>query len=600
MSPFKYFATQWGGYPHITDTRPLIALRFWAIALLFASTGIFYFFDIGISWLTFLIISLVILIYNLVYVVLVKTDKTFPMFLQFQVAIDWIALFFVALYTGGSSSPAIYIFSVYGAICGFALNKRSMVFFSSIGAFLIISLLGIDILTSRIPADGYIYSVGSTILFCTVLVTITFLSSWISERLRREIDTIAKLQNKIDIDNTRLRKAHDLSINMNADLSLDGTLKAITSTVIKTPNVTACVIRLLSEDLDTISIMDTSGVSKEHAKRDSVKLVACPIDLTAISTREPVYISNILDDVRFEYRDDACAENLVSMICIPLITRSRPIGVIRCYTNKPHIFSDNDVTFLKTVATNASLSISNSIQYQSLEKLNKTRSAFLRLTTHELRSPMAAVQSILRLVLDGFTGKITRKQRDLFERANKRIERLLDLVSELLELEGYTGRELSFGEHNLRDILSEVVHDISPKSDSKGLKMRVRIPRGDLSIECDYDSIYRLFENLIDNAVKYSVDDGEVIIRVEESDDRVSIEIADNGIGIPKEGLSNLFTEFYRARNARKIHVHGTGLGLAICKKIVHSHGGSICASSREGKGTSFIVELPIHQNHVS
>lgn len=597
MSPFAYFATKWGAYPNITDSRSLITLRFWAVGLLFLSTAIFYFFDLNISWITFLILSFVVLIYNLLYLILVNRDFSFPTFLQLQVAVDWLALFFVAIYSGGITSPAIYIFPVYGAICGFVLNRRILGFFSTLGIVLINSLLAVDIFTSDPLGYDYIYSVGSTILYCTVLVTITFLSSWISGRLRREIDTIAKLQDKIDRDNTRLRKAYDLAINMNADLTLDGTLKAITSTVITVPNVTACVIRLLNDDLDSISIMDTSGVSEEHARSESVKLVDCPIDLLAISSREPVYIANVLEDTRFEYKDDARAENLISMIAIPLITRSRPIGVIRCYTGEPYQFSDNDITFLKTIATNASLSISNSIQYQSLEKLNKTRSAFLRLTTHELRSPMAAVQSILRLVLDGFTGKITRKQKSLFERAYRRIDRLLELVSDLLELEGYSGRELEYGEYNLRDILSEVVRDISPKSDSKGIRMRVHIAKGDLCIHCDYDSIYRLLENLIDNAVKYSPEGGEVIINVEEVNGIVSIRITDNGIGIPKESLPHLFTEFYRARNARKKHVHGTGLGLAICRKIVHSHGGSIVAFSTQGKGTVFTVELPLNHD---
>ncbi|MCK5743695.1 MAG: HAMP domain-containing histidine kinase, partial [Caldisericia bacterium] len=183
-------------------------------------------------------------------------------------------------------------------------------------------------------------------------------------------------------------------------------------------------------------------------------------------------------------------------------------------------------------------------------------------------------------------------------RANKRIDRLLLLVSELLELEGFSEKEMEFSTCNLHDILSNVVRDIAPKSDAKGIKMRVHIPRGDLAIDCDSDSIYRVLENLVDNAVKYSKEQGVVMIIVDELTDSVSVEIIDNGIGIPEDDLKNLFMEFFRSKNARKMEVHGTGLGLSIVKKIVESHGGFVEVSSKIGEGTRFKVILPIHHNN--
>jgi signal transduction histidine kinase len=601
LSPKSALNNIWGdaGYLDNPDSyRPLITLRFYAVVALFLTSGIFYSFDLGISYLPILIISISVLLYNVVYSLILGSGKSFSGFLLLQVIIDWIALFFVALYTGGIASPAIFVFPVYGAVVGFILESTPSTLLAGFGSALIISILGRDIILGNIHSNGIIYSIGTALIYCSVLFIITLLSIWISGNLRFKLKTIEGLQKKIDVDNERLRKSHELSINMNADLTLEGTLKAITSTISKSPNITACVIRLLTDDGKRIKIMDTSGVSEEHASRESVFLENSLIDFETITIREPLYIPDVLSDARFEYRDDATAENLVSMICIPLIVRDTPLGVIRCYTNRFYEFTENDVKFLDTVATSASLSISSSNQFQKLERLNKTRSAFLRLATHELRSPMAAIQSILHLVLEGFTGKITRKQRELFERANKRIDRLLLLVSELLELEGFSEKEMEFSNCNLHDILSNVVRDIAPKSDAKGIKMRVHIPHGDLTISCDSDSIYRVLENLVDNAVKYSKEQGVVMIIVDELTDSVSIEIIDNGIGIPEDDLKNLFMEFFRSKNARKMEVHGTGLGLSIVKKIVESHSGAIEVSSKIGEGTRFKIILPIHHNN--
>ncbi|MEZ4812460.1 MAG: GAF domain-containing sensor histidine kinase [Caldisericia bacterium] len=490
----------------------------------------------------------------------------------------------------------LYIFSVYSAIAGFLLSSNASLILTGFGSFLIIVIFANDITSGHISPKGLIYHIGASLIYITVLFMITLLSIWISDSMRKKIVTIDVLKNKIAIDNERLRKSHELSINMNADLSLEHTLKAITKTISESPRITACVIRLLTEDGENIEIRDTSGVSEEHAARGSVKLSDCLIDLEAITTKKPVYIPNVLLCDRFTYKEDARAEGLVSMICIPLISRDNPVGVIRCYTNYEHVFSENDLKFLNTVATSAALSVANSQQFQKLEKLNNTRSAFLRLATHELRAPMAAVQSILRLVLDGFAGKTTKKQRELFERANKRIDRLLQLVSELLELEGFSKKNMEFEMVNLHELLSNVVADIAPKSDAKGIKMRVHIPRGDIQVECDHDAIYRVIENLIDNAVKYTINQGVVMVIVDEQNDKISVEIIDNGIGISDDDQKNLFREFFRSKNARKMEVNGTGLGLSICKKIVESHKGSISVSSKLGGGTRFKVELPINQ----
>ncbi|HPF48800.1 MAG TPA: GAF domain-containing sensor histidine kinase [Caldisericia bacterium] len=575
----------------------LIVIRWFASLGLFITSITFYINPGTYNAFYLAIITFVLVASNYFHQLCLKRKLIkLETMLYIQVLFDWILLFFVAFCTGGITSPAAFIFVIYGSVIGFLLQIR-MAYTLNIVCFLMIAgLLVESLLNKPLTQSGIIETIGISILYSVVLMIITYVSNWISRRIREQLETSTVLSERLDIENIRLSKFYELSLEMNSDLSLENTLRAITKIISQMPGIAACVVRLLSEDGKMIKIMDTYGVSQEHASRESISIEKCKIDKEAIENKKPVYVADVLKHPNYLYKYDAKAEKLVSMVSIPLISRNIAHGVIRCYTDKKHIFSENELKFLVTVASGASLSIANAYQYKKVDSLNKSRSAFLRLATHELRSPMAAVQSILTLVLDGFTGPINKKQKELFERANHRIDRLLMLVKELLEIEGMSAKPLEFTNVNLRDLLSTVVADIAPKSDAKGIKMRVHIPRGDITLGCDREAMYRVFENLIDNGVKYSKDNGVFMIIVEETENNIQIEFIDNGIGIPQDSIDKLFGEFYRAANAKKIETHGTGLGLAITKKIIESHSGSISVSSKLNEGTRFVVVLPKNQ----
>jgi signal transduction histidine kinase len=233
--------------------------------------------------------------------------------------------------------------------------------------------------------------------------------------------------------------------------------------------------------------------------------------------------------------------------------------------------------------------------YSDLEESAKARSQFILTITHELRAPLAAVQSMLGVIAAGYVGGISEKGSELIKRSERRILALLELVGNLLDLarEQMDGLQSQPVDMDLNDVVAKVIDGIQNRAEAKGVSLAVNMPSDHVTLEGDEKDMERLLGNLISNAVKYTLVGGEASLTVEASEDRVNLTVADTGIGIPKEAIPKLFTEFFRARNARESTEYGTGLGLAIVKRIVDEHKGDISVKSELGKGTQFFVLLP-------
>jgi two-component system phosphate regulon sensor histidine kinase PhoR len=145
----------------------------------------------------------------------------------------------------------------------------------------------------------------------------------------------------------------------------------------------------------------------------------------------------------------------------------------------------------------------------------------------------------------------------------------------------------------LADFFKKNVVDIRTQSKKKNIEMDIQIPSDCPEVWADRAGLDEIFSNLLNNAVKYTGENGKITVSANQKGDFVEIGIADTGIGIPPEDLSKIFDEFYRSPNAKTYQVEGTGLGLAIVKEIVEAHHGSISVHSELGKGSTFTVLLP-------
>ncbi len=230
-----------------------------------------------------------------------------------------------------------------------------------------------------------------------------------------------------------------------------------------------------------------------------------------------------------------------------------------------------------------------------LKQLDEMKTNFLHMVSHELRSPLAAIKQQIAVILEGLAGEVTEKQHELLGRAQEKIQSLLDLVNDLLDVAKIESGQ-SRQEHvdlDLGKVLRDTVALLNARAEKQGVTLKLQLPASLPHISADPRSMEELFTNLITNAVNYSPDGGEVTISVHPYSDYMEVSVKDTGVGIEAEEIPKIFSKFYRVKHPRTRRVMGTGLGLAIVKGIVDSHRGSIRVESTPGVGTTFRVFLP-------
>jgi len=234
-----------------------------------------------------------------------------------------------------------------------------------------------------------------------------------------------------------------------------------------------------------------------------------------------------------------------------------------------------------------------------LKELDKMKSEFITMVTHELRAPIAAVEQQLTVILNRMAGDLTAKQDQLLSRAKERTKGLLTLIKDLLDLSKIeAGKMVQYKEPlSLQEVIQRVVDLMRVEAEAKKIDLQFSASPGAPLISADRNSMEGIFTNLISNAIKYTPEGGKVWVTLSEESGFLKAGVSDTGIGIKKEDLSRIFDKFYRVKTTETRQVVGTGLGLSIVKSIVDAHLGSISVESEEGGGTTFTVLLPKESN---
>jgi two-component system, OmpR family, phosphate regulon sensor histidine kinase PhoR len=231
----------------------------------------------------------------------------------------------------------------------------------------------------------------------------------------------------------------------------------------------------------------------------------------------------------------------------------------------------------------------------SFKELDQLKSDFVNLVSHELRSPLSSIVMQHKVILDGLAGDLTDKQREMLQRAHDKMQGLLDLINDLLDLAKIESGHCHL-EHrplDLGEVLTEVVELLRAKAEQQQIGLELSLPSELPQILADRRGLEEVFTNLLSNAIKYSPDGGRVRIAALSHVDYVEATVSDEGIGIEEDEIPKIFDKFYRVKHVKTRQVIGTGLGLAIVKNIIEAHRGSIGVESQVGQGTTFKVLLP-------
>jgi two-component system phosphate regulon sensor histidine kinase PhoR len=217
--------------------------------------------------------------------------------------------------------------------------------------------------------------------------------------------------------------------------------------------------------------------------------------------------------------------------------------------------------------------------------------------THEMRAPLGAIRNYLTVLLDGNVGSLNDRQRFMLTRMIKRVDALLELERDLLDLSSIESGSSTLDMEllSLPDSVREVVDIIRPSAAEKGVRMRLLVEPDPLVTRADSGAIKRIFTNLVSNAIKYTSSGGTVQVRVGRHDSgNAFVEVMDTGIGISADNMDRIFDKFFRVRDRQTAEIVGTGLGLPIVKALVDAHSGEIKLDSEVGRGSTFTIFLPI------
>ena len=230
------------------------------------------------------------------------------------------------------------------------------------------------------------------------------------------------------------------------------------------------------------------------------------------------------------------------------------------------------------------------------QEKKKMQELFISMVSHQLRSPLTAVQGYFDLILGDFVNDVA-EQKKMIKRAGMRIKTLLNLINDWLKMaEVDKDRvEEKFEYLNLSSIISETVDLMQPLARNKGVSLQFKSSDGLSLVRGNKEILQEVFTNLIDNGIKYNKDGGTVTISIKENGSQKNLvtKISDTGIGISKADIPFIFDEFFRVKNEKTQQITGTGLGLSIVKRMVETHSGSIKVNSEPGKGSTFTVSLP-------
>ncbi|MFC1892055.1 sensor histidine kinase [Thermodesulfobacteriota bacterium] len=231
----------------------------------------------------------------------------------------------------------------------------------------------------------------------------------------------------------------------------------------------------------------------------------------------------------------------------------------------------------------------------AFKRLDDMKSDFVNMVAHELRSPLGSIRQQNSVIFEGLAGPLNDKQQDLMGKGIKKIDQLLELINELLDI-----AKIEAGKHvqhrvplNLEQVLMDTVSLMECTTNAKGIELTCECI--DLKpIQGDPKGIEEVFNNLITNAVNYSPEGGNVRVKAQGLGEYIEIRVEDNGVGIDPEEVPKIFDKFYRVKHPKTRQVVGTGLGLAIVNGIIEAHQGTIEVESIPDKGTTFRILLPV------
>jgi two-component sensor histidine kinase/uncharacterized protein YigA (DUF484 family) len=549
-----------------------------------------------------------VLLYNAVFLYVWKrmrhrahpAVKRFVVFAHIQLSLDLLALFIAIYFTGGISSPFLIFVIFYIILAGILLSPFSCYMYCLV---VTAALAGLTLLqtSGAVPVKPAVFQspfipcgfqfpdmILPILTFAAAVFVTAFLVTSVSLSIKEKGRKILQVSKDLEQNNIKLTALYEMVKNMGLYSDLDELMDMATRNAARIMGVKGCSIKLLDSSGKTLRFASTFGLSEDYVAKGTIDVEKSPINRRIVQG-SVFSIGKIDEKEYFQYPEDIEKEGISSMVCLPLRVEKAVLGVFCVYSGVSNYFVDGDVKFFSLMADLTALAIEN-----LRTETNKTW--FLHKAAHQLRSPLNAIYSMLEVLEKGYLGPLENRQIDNIKRCRTRLEMLGDTINDLLKLGIRRGQDetRSLEKLNINETLNSIWETYRAQAEEKGVQLIVKPGEKLPPVMADEKLLQDLFSNLVSNAIKYTPQGGK--IEVETSlypDGRVRLEVSDTGIGIPRRDIPRLFTEFFRAENARETAEEGTGLGMVIVKEIVDNLRGTISVDSEVGKGTTFVCLFP-------
>ncbi|MBM4314288.1 MAG: GAF domain-containing sensor histidine kinase [Deltaproteobacteria bacterium] len=602
----------------IANQAWLIALRWWAgLGVVAATWFTVSFLDYKLNAFAFYTIGLAMLVYNLFLFAILKirlmvsprSVEPFKSLALAQISLDWSAMILLIHYSGGVESPAILFFFFHVIIASILRSSRQTYMYSAVAIVLVGGMTALEY-TGLLPHHGVIgfanapmykngiYILGVMAFFISGIFIAAFIASTLNSRLRQRQAEIIQLTDQLQRAFGRLQSLYDGMRALNSTLDLQQVLDRLAHDTAEVMGVRGCSIRLLDKPGERLTVAAVHGLSDSYMHKGDLVLAHNPLACEVLAGKT-ITVGDVALEDRLQYGMQALEEGIRSTLTTRLQGRREVLGMIRAYSTEVDHFTEDDVSFLDAIANQSSLAIENAMTFKTLAEMDETKSKFMLTITHELRSPIGVVRSLLCTITSGYAGAPTDLQADIIRRALQRVDFLQTLIDDLLDLasgKSESAQAQAFVDLPLADAVGRVITRFELPAKEKRIELKWRCETGDSSsiVSATGEDIDRILNNLVSNAIKYTSQGGSVTVTLDCVAGEAHLRISDTGMGIPDEAMPRLFEEFYRAPNARAHVKEGTGLGLAITKNLVTRFGGRIVIKSKVGEGTECTVVLPL------
>ena len=426
-----------------------------------------------------------------------------------------------------------------------------------------------------------------------LLTTLAGIAAVAIDRERLHQETAARL--------AEVSTLYTLATQITSSLSTTSVLQSIVTILRMTLDCRACSIFLIDPTKQYLQLEVASGPSV--AWKGIARLrIGEGISGRVIAEQRSIYIPNTQLEPDFIYFDP----QIRSLLVVPLILRGEAVGTLSIDATQPNAF-DEEMRLLTITAAQAAVAIENAQLYESLQasyedlerafeelrQLDTMKSELIQNISHELRTPLTFIKGYIELLQDGEMGALEHEQQAAINIVANKADVLSKLVDDIVSMLHVGGEEIEIMPVHLGEIGHAAVQAAQVSATEAGLTLIEDIP-DDLPIVLgDKRRLGQVFDNLLQNAIKFSEPGGTITVRLTNEKAELRAEVQDTGIGIPADQLPRIFDRFYQVDGTSTRRFGGTGLGLAIVKEIVDAHGGETDVRSKPGEGSLFFFTIP-------